>query len=76
MTYQRTILVIGSVILLLFSFSGCKKEWLDVKSNSNQRIPISLNDYQGLLNNSVLYQRMMALVEVSSDGHFVNESVW
>ncbi|MBE8722305.1 RagB/SusD family nutrient uptake outer membrane protein [Sphingobacterium pedocola] len=36
-------------LLLLFSLTGCGKEFLDIKRNSNQVVPKNISDYQALL---------------------------
>ncbi|RQP18363.1 MAG: RagB/SusD family nutrient uptake outer membrane protein [Parapedobacter sp.] len=40
------------MVLWLLSFTSCGKKFLDVKADQRQRIPVSISDYQALLDNT------------------------
>lgn len=65
--------VIGCMfVLILVVFSGCKKEWLDVKSDKMQTVPETVVDFQAILDNFTLI--LVGLGEVAADGHYYTES--
>lgn len=61
-------------IYLLLTFcisSGCKKNFLDAKPNSNIVNPTTLSDYQALLDNSYALNSTGALPQMSCDDYFI-----
>lgn len=65
------------VICLLLSSAGCTKDWLDIKADKMQAIPISLTDFQALLDyTSAMNNYYPGLGEIASDGHYVGEATW
>ncbi|HMI02379.1 MAG TPA: RagB/SusD family nutrient uptake outer membrane protein [Pedobacter sp.] len=63
-------------LILSFFFTGCKKEWFDVKSDSLLVVPSSLKDFQALLDNDLFNSQGVALGEIASDGHFMTDAVF
>lgn len=58
-------------------FSSCKKDWLDEKSDLNQTIPATLQDFEYLLDDFVTMNNTTpGLGELGSDGHYVTEARW
>lgn len=71
--YNLIYLIFG----LLIIGAGCKKDWLDVKSDINQTVPAILTDFEYLLDDFfVMNQGTPSLGEVGSDGHYIVESRW
>ncbi|WP_316812561.1 RagB/SusD family nutrient uptake outer membrane protein [Pedobacter heparinus] len=62
------------LVVITTCLIACKKNWLEVKSDKKLTVPISLNDFQGLLDNvSAMNQQFPNLGEVASDGHYVTD---
>jgi tetratricopeptide (TPR) repeat protein len=56
---------------------GCKKHWLDAKTDKNLAVPSTLSDFQGLLDNTeVMNTYSCGIGEIGSDGHSVKPSAW
>jgi len=56
---------------------GCKKNWLDAKTDKNLAVPSTLSDCQGLLDNTgEMNANSCGIAEVASDGHGVLPSGW
>ena len=67
------------VLLLALAFlpGGCKKDWLDAKTNKNLVVPASLSDFQALLDNTdIMNAYSCGIGEIGSDGHTVMPSRW
>lgn len=65
------------LLVTLVLFSSCMKEFLDVKRDKSQVIPISLIDYYSLFeNNRLNYFTSHLLGEISSDDYFVQFDQW
>lgn len=63
-------------VLVLFS---CKKQdkWLDVKSNKADITPVTLEDFQALLDNdNVMNNNYPAFGLLASDNYYVSYSTW
>jgi tetratricopeptide (TPR) repeat protein len=57
--------------------SGCKKDWLDEKSDRSLTVPSSLSDFQGLLDNvSNMSQQYPILGDIAADGFYVTDAVY
>jgi len=67
------ILFIPVLLLLMIELASCKKNWLDKKPDSRLVVLETLEDYQQLMDNSMLYSTI-ALGEVGADNYFVPES--
>lgn len=56
---------------------SCKKDWLEEKSNKALTIPLTLADFQGLIDNvGVINNQSPVVGEVASDGHYVTDAVY
>jgi len=57
---------------------GCKKsDWFDVKSDINKTVPVTLEDFEYLMNDMFFMNvETPGLAEVGSDGHFIPENRW
>lgn len=65
------------VIYLVVIQTSCKKEWLEIKSDKQQAIPVTLKDFQAVLDYTYIMNfNEIALGEIASDGHYVTESAW
>lgn len=65
------------VIVLLFVSTGCKKNWLDAKSNISLVVPSSLQDLQLLLDNTNIFNgRNAVLGEVGSDNYYLEPAYY
>ncbi|WP_316794271.1 RagB/SusD family nutrient uptake outer membrane protein [Pedobacter frigoris] len=70
-TFVKYIICFCSVILL---FTSCKKGWLEEKSDKTLTVPLTLTEFQGLLDNVIeMNYRGLSLGEVASDGHYITE---
>lgn len=65
------------IIGLLIMLSSCKKDWFDAKPDKSLTVPVNLDDWEKLLDNTLLINSSStALGEISSDGHFMPEVAW
>lgn len=62
----------------LLVVTGCKKDWLDAKPNKNLVVPVSLNDLQGMLDNTsyVFNNAQPGLGEIGCDDYYVTYNDW
>jgi tetratricopeptide (TPR) repeat protein len=65
-----------SIILWIGFLCSCTQEFLDIKRDKTQVIPVSLRDYGSLLGNTVMQSNNPVLGEVGSDDYFVTLDVW
>lgn len=65
-------------LLLALFLIGCQKEFLNFKSNKTNVIPISLMDYESLLDNSNImnYSSSHELAQISTDEYLIEEEQW
>ena len=71
--FQYSLLIL---VVLTSIISGCKKDWLNAKTQQNLAVPATLQDFQALLDNqSVMNQGGNALEEMASDGHTVTDAL-
>jgi tetratricopeptide (TPR) repeat protein len=66
------------LLIAILIFNACKKqnEWLDVKSNKADVVPISLEDFQALLDNeSIINYGYPSLAVISSDNYYNNDDI-
>lgn len=66
-------LVALALFLLTINLTSCKKDWLDRKPDSRLVVLETLEDYQPLMDNSLLYSTG-SLGEVGADNYFLPES--
>jgi tetratricopeptide (TPR) repeat protein len=52
---------------------GCKKGWLEEKSDKSLVVPATLNDFQALMDNLSMNNAYPSLGEDASDGHYVSD---
>lgn len=72
---KKYIFIFMTLIILL----SCKKQanWLDVKSNKADVVPVTLNDFESLLNNdNVMNADYPGLGMMGADNYFINYSEW
>jgi len=72
---------INYFVYLLLSFIAltisCKKDWFDAKSDINKAVPVTVQDFEYLLDDWVTMNQLTpGLAELGSDGHFMLESAW
>lgn len=72
---NKAICLVVVIIFPLLNIS-CMKDFLDVKQDSSQVIPVTLDDYETMLNNWVLNYGYPFLGEVSSDDFYVKGVTW
>lgn len=66
-----------SMLATLVLFSSCKKGWLDEKSDKTLTVPLTLIEFQGLLDDiQTMTFTYPALGETSSDGHYVSDAAF
>jgi hypothetical protein len=64
-------------LVLAVLLAGCKKNWLDAKTDKNLAVPSTLGDCQALLDNTgEMNANSCGIGEVASDGHRVLPSGW
>lgn len=69
--------IVVTVILILLNASCKKSEWFDAKSDINQTVPATLQDFEYLLDNfATMTAYTSSLAEVGSDGHYMTEARW
>lgn len=74
-THKNRILYV--VILLSVIFFGCKKEWLEAKSDKKQAVPATVKDFQAIIDNfSNINRTSFSFNEVASDGHYYTEGTF
>jgi hypothetical protein len=66
------------LLLLLFTSSGCKKDFLDAKPSTNLVTPVTLADYQAMLENvDILNRATPGLLQLACDDYiFIDNSAW
>lgn len=75
--FVRNICAYALLLALSVWHGGCKKHWLDAKTDKNLSVPSTLSDFQGLLDNTeVMNTYSCGIGEIGSDGHSVKPSVW
>ncbi len=65
-----------SFLLAALCLLSCNKidTWLDVKQNKNELVPVSISDYQALLDNPSMYQNFSSLGQVGTDNFYVTDA--
>jgi tetratricopeptide (TPR) repeat protein len=70
--YKILLFVFVSVIAV-----SCKKDWLKIRSNKSLDVPNSIDDYQALLDNSVIMNDARpSLGEISADNYYLSYNTW
>jgi hypothetical protein len=65
------------LLLGLFLFAGCKKGWLNQKTDTNLAVPSTLSDFQSLMDNTdIINSNSCGIGEIGSDGHSVIPLFW
>jgi starch-binding outer membrane protein, SusD/RagB family len=67
------------LVLLILSWTqfGCKKNWLDEKSQKSLLVPASVKDFQAMLDEFFKMNRtQINQNEVAADGHYYTEDAW
>ncbi len=65
------------VIMAILLQSSCMKEFLEVKRDKSQIIPVTLEDYRSIFeNNKMNYYTPHLLGEVSSDDYYIHFEQW
>lgn len=69
-----------SLTTLIILLSGCKKEWLDKKSDKKLTTPSTIEDFQALLDNyswnNTGQVRIQEVCEMGTDNYFLTYSIW
>jgi tetratricopeptide (TPR) repeat protein len=71
-TYNKY--MVGFIILTAISFLGCKKEWLEAKSDKTLAVPATVKDFQAIMDFEGLNVVGPDLNEIASDGHYYTEA--
>jgi hypothetical protein len=58
---------LGALLFSILFLSGCNKDWLDAKPNKSLIVPLTIPDYQALLDNSSLMNQNAPGLNVISD---------
>lgn len=67
----------ASIFILSIIVSGCKKDWLDEKPNTNLVVPNTVKDYQALLdNNDIFNVNEPALGLIAGEQFYLSSAVW
>ncbi|ETZ22735.1 RagB/SusD family nutrient uptake outer membrane protein [Pedobacter sp. V48] len=72
-------IVLSITILLMVSFSSCKKGWLEANPDQAMVVPKTLEDFQALLDNSTLTfnsAQACSLAEIASGDFYILYSSW
>src|SRR5215467_6610709 len=66
------------VLLLALLQVSCKKDWLSTKSDNTLVVPTTLNDFQGLLDNSfgVFNIHQSTVPEIGAGDVFIADGSW
>lgn len=67
---------ISCLLVILISLIGCKQEWLDIKADKALVVPSTLSDFQGLLDNTPMFQLYPSLGEDAADEHYVTDATY
>lgn len=84
--YPRSLLLLLSLFLSAIFLTGCKKEWLDAKSDKSLVVPSTLSDFQAILDYADIMNGrgassgtsgvIPALGEIGADNYYINSSYW
>jgi hypothetical protein len=63
---------------LVFIISSCKKEkdWLDVKRNISEIVPTTIKDFQGILDNEQVMNKVRTTALLGIDDYYVSFTDW
>jgi starch-binding outer membrane protein, SusD/RagB family len=63
---------------LVVAISSCKKEndWLDVKQNLSEIVPTTIKDFQGVLDNEQVMNKVRTLALLGTDDYYVSYTDW
>jgi starch-binding outer membrane protein, SusD/RagB family len=65
------------LVIVIISFSGCRKDKLEIKPNNSQRIPETVQDFLGMMDNDLIANaRHPYLLDVSADDYYVLSGTW
>lgn len=79
---KRRYIIFNKYLILYFliglaSLIGCKKGWLEEKSDKSLTVPTSLKDFQALLDNSdIMSANNPYSGEISADGHYMSDATY
>lgn len=81
MTNMKTIGYKKACVALSFAFTvmvstSCMKEFLDIKRNKSQVVPVTLEDYRSIFEHHQMNLEQTGLGEISSDDYFVSAQQW
>lgn len=64
--------------MVLILLSGCTKidDWLDVKQNKNDLVPVKLSDFQALLDYELMFRYYPSIGLVGADNYYVTDANW
>lgn len=68
--YTFILFIAGALILL----QGCQKEFLDKKPNKALLVPVTLSDFQSLLDNLAVMNTVPAIERLGTDDYYTSES--
>lgn len=69
--------ILSLSLVVFWVLTGCnKKEFLDTIPNSNLFVPITLDDFQALLDNESVMSETPTLGELSADNFYMLQSYW
>jgi len=69
---KKTFIIMGVSLSILFA--GCEKDFLDKKPNKALLVPTTLNDFQALLDNNVVFNVSPALNIIAGDEYTVTNN--
>jgi len=68
--------------IIWFVFAGvvmlsCKKGWIEVRSDKALNVPTSIEDFQALLDNTlIINEARPSLGEISADNYYLTDALW
>lgn len=75
--FRSNYLSIITVIVAATALLACKKTWLEAKVTLKQAVPSTVKDFQAMLDNFTLINRLAtANLESAADGHYYTDVVW
>lgn len=67
-------LILFCLAFIVPVFQGCKKDWLEAKTDKKLAVPETVKDFQAMLDDFDLNNVSTILNEVASDGHYYSEN--
>lgn len=76
-TFNIKLAAFVSLSIMLLLSTGCMKDFLDIKRDKSQVIPVTLEDYRSIFENETMnFFSPHQLGEIGSDDYFIQPDIW